>query len=157
MRATLAPLRVRDFRLLFSGQMASTIGDMFYAVALPWLMLSSGRTPQELGLVLAAYGVPRVATLLLGGTLSDRLRPRGVMLLADIARAILTGILVLLVLGGYTNVWQLSLVAVPLGAVTGLFLPAYYAMLPEVLPHEQLQAGNALNSSSIQLAIFLGS
>lgn len=155
--AVLAPLRVWNFCMLFSGQMISTLGDSFYAVALPWLMLSSGRTPQELGLVLAAYGVPRVATLLLGGTLSDRLLPRGVMLLADIARAILTGILVLLVLGGYTNVWQLSLVAVPLGAVTGLFLPAYYAMLPEVLPHEQLQAGNALNSSSIQLAIFLGS
>jgi hypothetical protein len=62
-RTMLAPLRVRDFRLLFSGQMISTIGDMFYAVALPWLMLSSGRSPQELGIVLAAYGVPRVGTL----------------------------------------------------------------------------------------------
>jgi hypothetical protein len=35
LRATLAPLQVRDFRLLFGGQMISTIGDMFYAVALP--------------------------------------------------------------------------------------------------------------------------
>jgi hypothetical protein len=50
----LAPLKVRDFCLLFSGQMISTIGDMFYMVALPWLMLSGGRTPQELGIVLAA-------------------------------------------------------------------------------------------------------
>jgi len=55
MRTTLAPLQVRDFRLLFSGQMISTIGDMFYAVALPWLMLSSGRSPQDLGIVLTAY------------------------------------------------------------------------------------------------------
>lgn len=153
----LAPLRVRNFCLLFGGQMISTLGDMFYAVALPWLMLSSGRTAQELGIVLASYGVPRVATLLLGGVLSDRWRPRPIMLLADIARALLVGILVVLVIGGYTNVWQLALVAAPLGAATGLFLPAYYAMLPEVLPNEQLQAGNALNSSSIQLAIFVGS
>jgi hypothetical protein len=64
-RTTLAPLQVRDFRLLFGGQMISTIGDMFYAVALPWLMLSSGRSPQELGIVLAAYGFTRVATVLL--------------------------------------------------------------------------------------------
>jgi MFS family permease len=153
----LAPLRVWNFCLLFSGQMISTVGDMFYAVALPWLMLSSGHTAQELGIVLASYGVPRVATLLLGGVLSDRWRPRPIMLLADIARAILVGILVVLVIGGYTNVWQLALIAAPLGAATGLFLPAYYAMLPEVLPNEQLQAGNALNSSSIQLAIFVGS
>ncbi len=153
----LAPLRVGNFCLLFSGQMISTLGDMFYAVALPWLMLSTGHTAQELGIVLASYGVPRVATLLLGGMLSDRWRPRPIMLLADIARAVLMGILVVLVSGGFTNVWQLALIAAPLGAATGLFLPAYYAILPEVLPNEQLQAGNALNSSSIQLAIFVGS
>lgn len=152
----LAPLKVRDFRLLFGGQMISTLGDMFYAVALPWLMLSSGRTAQELGIVLAAYGVPRVATLLVGGILSDRIGPRWVMLLADGARAVLVGILAFLVIGGYTGVWQLCAVAIPLGAFTGLFLPAYYAMLPEVLSDEQLQAGNALNSSSIQMAILVG-
>jgi hypothetical protein len=38
----LAPLRVRDFSLLFSGQLISIIGDAFYAVALPWFMLSGG-------------------------------------------------------------------------------------------------------------------
>ena len=47
MGTTFAPLRVRNFRLLFGGQMLSTIGDMFYAVALPWLMLSNGKSPQE--------------------------------------------------------------------------------------------------------------
>lgn len=153
----LAPLRVRDFRLLFGGQMISTLGDMFYAIALPWLMLSSGHTPQELGIVLAAYGVPRVGALLLGGILSDRLRPRRVMLLSDIARAVLVGIMVGLVIGGHTAVWQLCAVAIPLGAFTGLFLPAYYAMLPEVLNDDELQAGNALNSASIQFALLVGS
>ena len=157
MRTTLAPLRVRDFRLLFSGQMASTIGDMFYAVALPWLMLSSGRSPQELGIVLAAYGVPRVGTLLLGGLLSDRLRPRRVMLLADLMRALLVGALVILAASGHTAVWQLAAVSAPLGAFTGLFLPAYYAMLPEVLSEDELPAGNALNGSSFQLAVLVGS
>ncbi len=153
----LAPLKVRDFRLLFSGQMISTIGDMFYTVALPWLMLTSGHTPQELGIVLAAYGVPRVATLPIGGILSDRLRPRRVMLLADIMRALLVGILVVLVIRDQTEVWQLCAVAVPLGGFTGLFLPAYYAMTPEILTDNTLQAGNALNTSSIQLAILVGS
>src|SRR5579863_9981619 len=153
----LAPLRVRDFRLLFSGQMISTIGDMFYAVALPWLMLSGGHTPQELGIVLATYGVPRVGTLLLGGLLSDWLRPRRVMLLADIMRALLVGVLVLLVVTDHTEVWQLCAVAAPLGAFAGLYLPAYFAMLPEVLQADELQAGNALNSSTIQLALLVGS
>ncbi len=153
----LAPLRVRDFCLLFVGQMISTIGDMFYAVALPWLMLSSGHTPQELGIVLATYGVPRVGTLLLGGLLSDWLRPRRVMLLADIMRALLVGVLAVLVFTGRTGVLPLCAVAAPLGAFAGLFLPAYYAVLPEILGADALQAGNALNTSSLQLALLIGS
>jgi len=153
----LAPLRVRDFCLLFVGQMISTIGDMFYAVALPWLMLSSGHTPQELGIVLATYGVPRVGTLLLGGLLSDWLRPRRVMLLADIMRALLVGVLAVLVFTGRTGVLPLCAVAAPLGAFAGLFLPAYYAILPEILGADALQAGNALNTSSLQLALLIGS
>ena len=130
---------------------------MFYAVALPWLMLSSGHTPQELGIVLATYGVPRVGTLLLGGLLSDWLRPRRVMLLADIMRALLVGVLVVLVLSGRTAVLPLCAVAAPLGAFAGLFLPAYYAVLPEILGADALQAGNALNTSSLQLALLIGS
>jgi predicted MFS family arabinose efflux permease len=156
-RTTLAPLQVRDFRLLFGGQMISTIGDMFYAVALPWLMLSSGRSPQELGIVLTAYGVPRVGTLLLGGLLSDRLRPRRVMLLADFVRTLLVGALVVLAATGQTAVWPLSLVSFPLGACTGLFIPASYSILPEVLDENELPAGNALNSSTYQLAVLVGS
>jgi len=153
----IAPLKVRDFCLLFSGQMISTIGDMFYMVALPWLMLSSGRTPQELGIVLAAYGVPRVGTLLLGGLLSDRLRPRMVMLLADLMRTVLVGTLVVLILSGRTAIWQLCAIAAPLGAFAGLFLPAYYAILPGILGSDALQAGNALNTASLQLALLIGS
>jgi len=153
----LAPLRVHDFCLLFVGQMISTVGDMFYAVALPWLMLSSGHTPQELGIVLATYGVPRVGTLLLGGLLSDWLRPRRVMLLADIMRALLVGVLAVLVFTGRTGVLPLCAVAAPLGAFAGLFLPAYYAILPEILGADALQAGNALNTSSLQLALLIGS
>jgi predicted MFS family arabinose efflux permease len=157
MGTTFAPLQVRNFRLLFGGQMLSTIGDMFYAVALPWLMLSSGRSPQELGIVLAAYGATRVATVLLGGMLSDRFGPRLVMLLSDAMRALLLGLLVVLVASGQTAVLPLAAVSAPLGAFTGLFLPAYYAILPEVLSREELPAGNALNTSSYQLAVLVGS
>lgn len=155
-----APLRTPDFLLLFSGQMVSTLGDTFYAVALPWMMLAGGRSPQELGIVLACYGVPRVATLLPGGWLSDRMRPRSVMLLSDVSRAVLVALLAALVFAsspGSPATWQLIAIAIPLGGFTGLFLPAYYTITPQILRDDALQAGNALNSSSIQFAIFLGS
>src|SRR5258707_2575680 len=94
---------------------------------------------------------------LLGGLLSDWLRPRRVMLLADIMRALLVGVLAVLVFTGRTSVLPLCAVAAPLGAFAGLFLPAYYAVLPEILGADALQAGNALNTSSLQLALLIGS
>src|SRR5438105_11004087 len=132
MGGILAPLGVRNFRLLFGGQTISTLGDAFYAVALPWLVLTGGGNPQELGIVLTGYGVPRVGSIMLGGILSDRLRPRRVMLMADMARALLVGALAVLAILSHPALWELLIVSIPLGAFEGLFLPASFSMIPEV-------------------------
>lgn len=153
----LQPFKVRNFSLLFGGQTTSTIGDALYAVALPWLILSNRGSAQEIGIVLAAYGIPRVGCVLLGGWLSDRLRPRLLMLIADTVRAVLVGILAALAFRGHPVLWQLCAVAVPLGACMGLFLPASSAILPDLLRDEDLQAGNALTFSSTQAATLVGS
>jgi MFS family permease len=152
----LIPLRVRDFRLLFGGQLISNIGDMFYSVALPWFMLTSGGGVQTLSLVLVVYGLPRAVSPLLGGILSDRLRPRRVMLLADSLRALLVGALAWLAFVGHPSLWLLCPVMALLGTCAGLFLPASFTMMPEVLPEEDLQAGNSLGATSTQLAILVG-
>lgn len=157
MQTIMTPLRNRDFRLLFSGQTTSTLGDAFYTVALPWIILSSGGSAQELGIVLVAYGVPRLATILVGGVLSDRIRPRWVMLIADIARAVLLGLLAFEVAGGHFSLPVLFVIVAALGTFTGLFVPATYSILPDILPKAELQAGNALNSSMLQLATLVGS
>jgi predicted MFS family arabinose efflux permease len=150
------PLRLRDFRLLIFGQMVSTVGDMFYAVALPWFVLASGGTPRDLGIVLAAYGIPRAASVLLGGSLSDRVQPRRMMLLADVARALLVGGLAVIALFNIHTLWILCLIAAPLGAFEGIFLPASMAMLPSILPDDDLQAGNAINMATVQASVLAG-
>jgi MFS family permease len=150
------PLRYRDFRLLFGGQLISIIGDNFYAVALPWLILQNGGSVQDLGIVLMAYGVPRVGTLLAGGWLSDRLYPRRVMLTADAARMLLVGVLALLALWSHPSLWQLCAIVAPLGLFAGLFIPAAWAITPEVLPDDALPAGNSLSIAWSQLANLVG-
>lgn len=157
MGGMLQPFKVRNFSLLFGGQTISTIGDALYAVALPWLILNNGGNAQELGIVLTAYGIPRVGCVLLGGWLSDRLRPRRLMLIADAVRALLVGLLTVLALRGHPALWQLCAIAVPLGAFQGVFLPASAAILPDILKDEDLQAGNALSLSSTQSATLVGS
>ncbi|MDQ2714947.1 MAG: MFS transporter [Chloroflexota bacterium] len=152
----LVPLRVRDFRLLFGGQLISNIGDMFYTVAMPWFILSSGGGAQSLSVVLVAYGLPRAASPLLGGMLSDRLRPRRVMLLADSLRALLVGALAWLAFVGHPSLWLLCLIMALLGTCAGLFLPASFSMMPDILPEADLPAGNSLGGTSTQLAILVG-
>lgn len=152
----LVPLRLRDFRLLLGGQMFSTLGDICYAITFPWVLLSGGRSVTELGLVTAAYGLPRIGTLFLGGVLSDRLQPRYVMLFADCIRFLVVALLIVLVMNGHPPLWQLCGIAALLGACTGIFLPASFALMPQVLPSNMLQAGNALNGSALQLATLVG-
>lgn len=62
------PLNGRNFTLLFGGQTISVMGDALYTVALPWLVLTTGGSAQELGTVLAAYGIPRALSMLAGGS-----------------------------------------------------------------------------------------
>jgi MFS family permease len=103
LRGLTQPLRVHNYRLLFAGQLISGIGDGFYFVALPWLVLSSAGDPQALGLVLGAYGVTRALTTIAGGWLSDRIRPQRVMPVADVARMLLVVALAAAVVMGLCN------------------------------------------------------
>lgn len=153
----LSPLHNRNYSLLFSGQIISNIGDAFYWVALPWFILSSGGSAQALGLALTFYGIPRIGSLLLGGPLSDRLKPRRVMLLSDIARVFLSGALAALMLQVHPISWLLYTVLVLMGFFAGLFTPAAWSITPYLLSDDDLQAGNAITTSSQQIALFIGS
>src|SRR5579875_623156 len=152
----LAPLRHRNFSLLFAGQLISVIGDMFYSVALPWYMLTRGGGPANLGLVLTAYGIPLMVTSLLGGWLSDRFRPRRVMLASDAIRMLIVGAIAAAIFQGHATLVLLAALSATLGAFDGVFLPASSAITPDVLPDEELQAGNSLSYVWNQAARLLG-
>ncbi len=150
------PLAWRDFRLLAAGQITSTVGDYCYAVALPWLVLSAHGGPVLLGTVLACYGVPRTVLIPVGGVLADRLSPRVVMLAADTVRAALVAVLAVLAAGHVVALAALGPAAAVVGAGEGLFIPASAAIMPTLLPTAQLQAGNALNGTAMELGSLAG-
>jgi MFS family permease len=149
-------LRIPAFRLLVTGQFASTIGDYCYAVALPWLVLSDYGSPALLGLVLACYGVPRTVLIPVGGILADKIGPRTLMMLADIGRCVLVAVLAVLATRHTASLIALGPTAALIGAGEGLFLPASYSILPSLLDGERLGAGNALSSAAVQAGSLLG-
>jgi MFS family permease len=156
MARSLAPLRHRGFRRLVTGQLASNVGDAFYAVALPWYVLAEHGGALLLGTVLAAYGVPRTVLLAFGGHASDRWRPWTVMMTSDSVRAVAVGALAVVAASGPARAVVLIPIAAVLGAGEGLFLPGSFAVVPELLPDEELQSGNALASAATQLATLAG-
>ena len=149
-------LEIRNFRLLSVGQLTSTIGDYCYAVALPWLVLTTHGSAAQLGGVLACYGIPRAALITVGGSLADRLAPRTLMLCSDAARCLLTVLFAIFAAGHVTSLAALGPVAALLGAGSALFMPASYAILPTLLAAGDLQAGNALYNAAVQGGTLLG-
>src|SRR3954451_15382279 len=108
---SLSVLRHRDFRLLFLGQGISVFGDRMVAVALAFAVIELGGTASDVGLVLAAGWVPRVATLLAGGVVADRVSRRLVMLGADLLRLVSQGTMAALVISGAGELWMLAALA----------------------------------------------
>lgn len=146
----------RDFRLLSVGQLASTIGDYCYAVALPWFILSTTHDTVLLGTILACWGIPRAVLIPLGGSLSDRLSPRLVMLSADLVRCVLVAAFMFFALRGTHSLLLLGPIAALLGAGEGVFLPASAAIMPTILPMERLAVGNSISTAMIQAGSLAG-
>ena len=152
----LRPLRVRDFRLVFTGETVSVLGDQFHFVALAWLTLQLTGSGLALGSVLMVAAIPRLIFLLLGGALSDRWSPRSLMLYSNVVRAVLVGILAFLVLTGRAELWQLYVVGAIFGVVDALFYPAISAIVPMLVDEATLPPANALLQGSQQLAALIG-
>jgi MFS family permease len=141
----LAPLRHRQFRLLWTGMTVSLLGDGIFYVALPWQVYQLSDAPTALSVVGIAMAVPHIALLLLGGVVSDRFDRRRVMMAADILRGGAVGALGLLSLSGSLRLWHLIAMAAVFGAGTAFFGPAFDAIVPEIVPERQLTQANALD------------
>ena len=146
----------RDFRLLWVGEGVSLLGDQFFLVALPWLVLQLTGDAFAIGTVIAVAAAPRAIFMLLGGALTDRFSPRAVMLYSNVGRTVLVGILALLTATGSVELWMLYVFGLLLGFGYALYLPAQSSMIPRLLPRSGLQTGNAIIQGTAQFSLFIG-
>jgi hypothetical protein len=149
-------LRLRDFRLLWTGESISLLGDQFFLIAMPWLVLQLTGNALAMGTILAVAGAPRALFMLVGGALTDRFSPRLLMLGSNLLRLVMVAALSGLVLTGLIQLWMLYVFALMFGLVDAFFFPAQSAMVPRLVGREQLQSGNALLQGMAQMSMFLG-
>jgi len=150
------PLSVRNFRLLWIGEGISLLGDQFYMIALPWLVLQLTGSALALGTVMALGGIPRALFLLIGGAFVDRFSPRSVMMTSNFARLVLVVLMSVLVLTNNISLGMLCVFALAFGLADSFYFPGQSAIVPQLLKEDQLQAGNTFVQGTAQLSLFLG-
>lgn len=147
-------LRSREFRLLWTSQTVSVIGDALVIVAIGLFVTRLTGRPGDVGLVLAAYSLPLVLLVLFGGVVADRLPRQWVMVVTDSARAVLHAILAVLILTGTVRVWHMVVIGVVFGTAEAFFQPAYTGLVPQTVPEDDIQGAQALGGVSRELASF---
>ena len=138
----LRPLRNPAYRWLAAALVASMVGAGIWIVALVWQIVAIGGGATELSLVAGASAIGMLLTTLLGGALADRIPQRRILLVVEVVRAASVGFVALMSLTGGLAVWQLAAVALVGGVMAGLYYPAYSALLPSVVPEDELLAAN---------------
>jgi MFS transporter, DHA3 family, tetracycline resistance protein len=151
----LAPLRNRNFALLWSGQSISIAGNGMFMVALPLEVLRITHSPLDLALVVAARLAPWVVLLLVGGTVVDRFSRRAVMLTSDITCGLALAIFTVLAVVHAERMPVLIALSVVIGAASAFFRPASTAIVRDILPAQLLMPANSLSTLSESLAQFL--
>ncbi|GAA3125623.1 MFS transporter [Streptosporangium carneum] len=156
LRDTWAPLRDPRFRLLWTGQSLSHVGDAVTSVALALAIVTATGSATDLGVVLAAQSVATVALMLPGGVWADRLPRQRVMLVADLVRGLTHAVMgVELIVGGVEVVHLAALAAVS-GAASAFFLPATAGLVPATVAPEHLPRANALMAIAQRGSVLLG-
>src|SRR5271168_4169407 len=150
------PLRNAVFRRLWLGASVSLLGDQFYYVALPWLVLQLSGSALAMSTVLMTGAIPRALLMLMGGAVSDRISPRRIMIATALSRALLvTAIGTLLVLHRL-QMRQLYLLAFAFGVADAFAMPAGSAYLPLLIEREQLVQANSVSQTTAQLITIVG-
>ncbi|HEV2491353.1 MAG TPA: MFS transporter [Candidatus Acidoferrales bacterium] len=150
------PLAIPHFRNLWIGATISLLGDQFYLVALPWLVLQLTGSSLVLGTILMVAAIPRAALMLVGGAITDRISARRVLIGTATARTFFVGAVAILVWLRVIHLWHLYLLTFAFGVADAFTLPAGPALIPTLVEPHQLQPANALMQGAAVMTQMVG-
>jgi len=152
----LRPLRHQLFRALWLATVFSNIGTWMHDISAAWLMTTLSPTPMMVALVTTAGSFPMFLLALPAGALADILDRRRLLLLTQgwmLGAAALLGVLTI---AGWTTPGLLLGLTAVLAAGAALNMPAWQAITPELVPHQEVPAAVSLGGVSFNLARAIG-
>jgi DHA3 family tetracycline resistance protein-like MFS transporter len=140
----LAPFRIREYRLLIAAVSLSIFADGMFAVVLALQVIELDNNPVSLSIVMTCFGAAFVAFVLVGGIAADRINQRSIIIGVETVNVVAASAIAVLGMIGALQIWHLALGATAMGTAAAFFFPAYSAILPRILPAEQLLAANGV-------------
>ena len=154
--STWAPLRVGIFRALWLAVLVSNIGTWMQTVGAQWLLVNQPHASLLVALVQTADMLPDVLLAYVGGVLADTL-DRRLLLIVVQGCLVITGLaLTILTIAGQMPPALLLTLTFLLGAGSAFTVPAYQALIPDLVPRPQLPSASALGSINVNLARAVG-
>jgi MFS family permease len=154
--AGLAALNHRDFRIFWVGQLVSLVGNWMQSVGQSWLVLDLTGSAFKLGLIGTLQFLPVLLFSLFAGAVIDRLPKRRVLLVTQSILMVLALLLAALVKSGHVQYWHIAVMAVVLGCVNTVDMPARQSYVVEMVGKEDLVNAIALNSAIFNGARMIG-
>ncbi|BCF86351.1 hypothetical protein RQCS_58960 (plasmid) [Rhodococcus qingshengii] len=143
----LAPLRTRDYRLLFAAVGIEVFGTGMWTIVMVFQVLALDDSPLALSVVATGLSLGLFAFSIFGGVVADRYSKRHIIITVQGCTAAVMAVVAVLSLSGAIELWHVAVASFSMGAGSAFFYPAYSAYLPQVLPPEQLLAANGLEGA----------
>jgi predicted MFS family arabinose efflux permease len=155
-RRVFKAFQYRDFRLMWIGACASSIGTWMQIVAQGWLIYRLSHSAFLLALDQFLSGIPIFLFSLVGGVIADRVERRRVLLASQYVQMATAAILTVLVATGTVHVWEILCLSFISGLAQAFGGPAYQALIPTLVEREDMPNAIALNSIQFNLAVTIG-
>lgn len=146
---TFDSLRIRGYRLLWLGQVHTSLGQWMDQVTRGWLIYQITGSPFQLGLVTATRGLPLLMFGILAGAFADRSGRKMQLIVAQVTNGFLNLVLAVLVLTGQVQEWHIYLTAFLSGTVQAFQQPARQTLISDLVPEHRLLNALALNSAAL--------
>ncbi|MFV1992043.1 MAG: MFS transporter, partial [Acidimicrobiales bacterium] len=153
---SLRALRHRNFKLFFLGALISNSGNWLQNATIPFVLYEITGSAKWVGFAAFSQFLPLMLLGPLGGSIADRQDRRRVLLVAQSALAVLAGVLWFVWNAGVRNPWVILLIVALSGSVAGVSIPSWQALVPALVPKEDLSSGITLNSLQFNAARAVG-
>jgi MFS family permease len=151
-----APFRHRVFAVVWTATLVSNVGGWMYSAASGWLMTSLNPDPLIVALVQAASTLPLFLLAIPAGALADIFDKRKLLIAFELLTTVVSAIYAAMVGLGLATPGNLLLFTFLIGAAGALTVPAWQAVVPRLVPKDDLPAAIAANSVGVNISRALG-